>query len=56
MATSFLQHFALKSKPRKILKALLRKAFKIFLGVRLIGNTKTKNGSAIFSFKNPYWV
>jgi hypothetical protein len=33
-----LQRFALKPKPRKILKALLRKAFKIFLVVRLIGN------------------
>jgi hypothetical protein len=28
----------LKSKPRKILKALLRNAFKIFLLARLIGN------------------
>jgi hypothetical protein len=33
-----LQRFALKPKPRKILKALLRNAFKIFLVVRLIDN------------------
>jgi hypothetical protein len=33
-----LQRFALKPKPRKILKALLRNAFKIFLVVRLIGD------------------
>jgi hypothetical protein len=54
-----LQSFALKPKPRKFLKALLCKAFKNFLVVRLIANccnTKTKNGVAIFSFKNPYWV
>ena len=33
-----LQRFALKPKPRKILKALLCNAFKIFLVVRLIGH------------------
>ena len=32
-----LQRFALKPKPRKILKALRSNAFKIFLVVRLIG-------------------
>jgi hypothetical protein len=41
---TILQRFALKPKPRKILKALLRNAFKIFLVVRLIGNCcKTVN-------------
>jgi hypothetical protein len=24
--------------------------------LELLGYTKTKNGNAIFSFKNPYWV
>jgi len=33
-----LQRFALKSKPRKILKGLLRNPFKIFLVARLIDN------------------
>jgi hypothetical protein len=33
-----LQHFALKPKPRRILKALLSNAFKILLVVLLIGN------------------
>jgi hypothetical protein len=33
-----LQRFALKPKSRKILKALLRNAFKIFLVVRLLDN------------------
>jgi hypothetical protein len=33
-----LQRFALKPKPRKILKALRSNAFKIFLVARLIGN------------------
>jgi hypothetical protein len=33
-----LQRFALKPKPRKTLKALLRNAFKVFLVVRLIDN------------------
>ena len=34
----FIQRFALKNKPRNFLKALLCKAFKKFLVVRLIGN------------------
>ena len=34
----YLQRFALKPKPRKILKALRSNAFKISLVVRLIGN------------------
>jgi hypothetical protein len=35
---SYSQRFAFKPKPRKILKALLRNAFKIFLVVHLIGS------------------
>jgi hypothetical protein len=38
LVPSCLQRFALKPEPRKILKALLRNAFKIFLVVRLIDN------------------
>ncbi len=38
-----LQRFALKPKPRKFLKALLRNAFKNFLVVRLIGNCCISN-------------
>jgi hypothetical protein len=38
LGTLNLQRFALKPKPRKLLKALLRNAFKSFLVVRLVGN------------------
>jgi hypothetical protein len=45
---SFLQRFALKPKPRKILKMLQSNAFKIFLVVLLIGNScKTKKELAL---------
>ncbi|ELS34655.1 hypothetical protein Pse7429DRAFT_0197 [Pseudanabaena biceps PCC 7429] len=49
-----LQRIALKPKPKKFLKALLRNAFKNFFVVRLIDNccnTKAQNGYAILSFE-----